>query len=73
MRRSVLVVLLAAACGVAVWSLATWAQDVDGPPCESACYDQNAACVSACGSHDNPVECEGACEDQLEDCLAQCG
>jgi len=72
MRRSVRIALLSAACMVAIWSLASWAQIIDSTPCEKSCYDKESACVSACGERTDPVECEGQCEDRLEDCLEQC-
>jgi len=72
MRRSVLVTLFAAACGVAIWSFATSAQVIDATPCQKSCYEQHSACVSACGAHDNPIECEARCDDQFEDCDAEC-
>jgi hypothetical protein len=72
MRRSVLVALLAAACLVAIWGFASWAQVIDSTPCEASCYEQKSVCVSACGTHVNPVECEARCDDALDECLEQC-
>ena len=66
MRGSVLVVLLAATCLVAM-SFITSAQVIDSTPCEQSCYEQKSACVSECGTHTNPVECEAQCHDELRD------
>ncbi len=72
MRKSVLIALLSAACLVAIWSFATWAQVIDSTPCQKSCYEQKSMCVSACGTEGNPIECEEQCDDQLADCLRQC-
>jgi hypothetical protein len=73
MRDPARVVLLAAACLVAIWSLTTSAQVIDSTPCEQSCYEQKSTCVSGCGTHTDPVECEAQCDDELGDCLRQCG
>ena len=72
MRGAALVVLLAAACLVTIWSFITSAQVIDSSACEQSCYEQKSICVSACGTHTNPVECEAQCHDELLDCLKQC-
>jgi hypothetical protein len=72
MRRPVLVALLVAASVGAMWSFTVWAQVIDSTPCQASCYEQKAACVSACGTGNDPVECEAECDDQLADCLEQC-
>jgi hypothetical protein len=72
MRRAILVALLAAAVVLAMWSFAGWAQLIDSTPCQKSCYEQKSMCVSACGTHANPVECEAQCDDQLDECLQQC-
>jgi hypothetical protein len=73
MRRSILFAVLGAACLLAAWSFATWAQGLDSTPCQKSCYEQKSVCVSACGTHGNPVECDAQCHDQLTDCLRSCG
>jgi hypothetical protein len=73
MRRPLLAPLLAAAGGAVLWSLAVWAQVTDATPCSTACYEQKEACVTVCGSHDDPVECEASCHEQLQECLERCG
>ena len=76
MRRRAQITLLAAASLVAtvlaIGSLATRAQVIDSTPCQRSCYEQKAGCVSACGTHSNPIECEEGCHDQLQDCLKEC-
>jgi hypothetical protein len=72
MHRSIFVMFFALACVVAVWSFGSSAQVTDSNPCEQSCYEQKAACVSACGSHTNPIECEQACHEQLDDCVHTC-
>jgi hypothetical protein len=71
-RRSVLFALLGAACLVAIWSFATWGQVIDASACERSCNEHHTAYVTACGTHDNPVECDADCRDQLEGCQEQC-
>jgi hypothetical protein len=48
------------------------AAQVDASACEETCGEEHAACVSACGDHEDPVECEEQCGDRLEDCRMQC-
>lgn len=72
MRNTLLAVLLAAAGSIALWSLATSAQVIDADPCQRACYQAHAACVTGCGTQNDPIECEGDCQDQVEDCLSEC-
>ena len=64
--------MFAAACLVAIWSFATWAQVIDSTPCQKSCDEQKSMCVSACGTESNPIECEERCNDQLADSLRQC-
>lgn len=71
MRRIVLVAIVAA-CVLAAWSIAPGAQVIDGNACEQACLEQHRACVSACGTQEDPIECESDCRDQLEDCQDSC-
>jgi hypothetical protein len=72
MRRPILVVLIAIAGMLAIWSLTTSAQVIDSSPCEQSCYEQKSICVSACGTQTNPVECEAQCHDEVVDCLEEC-
>jgi hypothetical protein len=72
MRGATLVVLLAAASLVTIWSFISSAQAIDSNACEQSCYEQKTICVSACETHTNPVECEAQCDDELIDCLKQC-
>ena len=73
MHKPAFVILVATACAAALGSFAVWAQVTDGNPCQTACYEQKAACVSACGTHPNPIECDTGCHEQLTECLNQCG
>ena len=72
MRRASLIVLLAAACLVTIWSFITSAQVIDSDSCEQSCYEQQSICVSECDTHTNPVECDERCQDELIDCLKRC-
>ena len=72
MRKRILFALLAAAWLIAAWNLASWAQAIDTTPCQKSCYDQKTMCVTACGTHNNPIECEEQCHEQLTDCLREC-
>ncbi len=82
MKRTVLAVLIVAACllgagliGVVVfgaWAPVSGAQVIDSNVCERACYGQESACSRVCGEHTNPDECDAACKDDLEDCLREC-
>lgn len=71
MWRRIAVTVLAAA-GLALWSLTTGAQVIEGDGCRQACFAQKSECVSACGTHSNPIECEADCRDALNDCLDRC-
>ena len=72
MRRVALIALLVVVGLVVIGGIATWAQVIDGSPCEHACYEQKSLCISECGEHPNPVECEAVCHDALPDCLKEC-
>ena len=71
MRGSALVVIVAA-CLMALWSFIVSAQVIDSTPCEQACYEQKSICVTECGRHVNTVECEASCHDELIDCKRRC-
>ena len=73
MRRPILVVLIAIAGMLAIWSLTTSAQVIDATPCQTSCQEQKTYCITECGQHDNPVECEAECHDALATCLQDCG
>lgn len=60
-----------AVCAAAGWGLAR-AQDMPSDACRAACYEEQSACVDACGDHDDPEECEASCNDAVEDCLDRC-
>ncbi len=70
--RKIMLVVLAAVGLLAAWSFAPAAQVIDGNACVQACFEQHAACVSACGTHGNPIECEAECREQLDDCRRSC-
>ncbi len=71
-RIALLAVASLVATVLAIGSFATRAQVIDSTPCQRSCYEQKAECVSACGTHPNPIECEESCHDQLQDCLKEC-
>jgi hypothetical protein len=73
MRRPILVVLIAIAGMLAIWSFTTSAQVIDATPCEQSCHEQKTYCITECGEHDNPVECEAGCDEAVEECLQDCG
>jgi hypothetical protein len=71
MRKMILVVL-AAACLLAAWSLAPGAPIIEGDRCMEACFEQESACVSACEGHAESTDCDAECHERLEDCQKQC-
>ena len=70
--RMRLLVVLAAAFLLAVWMFTSGAPVIEEDRCVEACFEQNAACISACQGHAESTDCRSECREQLEDCQKQC-